>query len=157
MMPERRDRADRHLPGMDTWDPRPGVVELPSGRRVRGRALRARSAAGAQTPHFGVYLLARPPSDLTWDHRWVRCGDFRTPSDTEATLSVLQEGIARADVERVEVGCAGGIGRTGLALSVLAVLDGVDPSEAVAWVRGNYHRRAVETPRQRRWVARLTV
>jgi hypothetical protein len=142
---------------MDTWDPLPGVVELPSGRRVRGRPLRGRTAARAPAPHFGAYLLARPPSGLAWEHRWVKCGDFRTPSDTEATLAILQEVLARADVERVEVGCAGGIGRTGLALSVLAILDGVSPDDAVDWVRRHYHPRAVETPWQRRWVARLTV
>jgi protein-tyrosine phosphatase len=61
---------------------------------------------------------------------------------------------ARAPTERVELGCAGGVGRTGTALAVLAVLSGVPAVEAVGWVRRHYHRRAVETPWQRRWVVR---
>jgi protein-tyrosine phosphatase len=52
----------------------------------------------------------------------------------------------------VEIACGGGKGRTGTALACLAVLDGVPPSEAVAYVRAGYHRWAVETPWQRRYV-----
>jgi hypothetical protein len=36
------------------------------------------------------------------------------------------------------------------------VIDGVPPEEAVAFVREHYRRRAVETPAQRRFVARFT-
>jgi hypothetical protein len=32
------------------------------------------------------------------------------------------------------------------------VLDGLSPAEAFAWVRENYHPRAIETPWQRRWL-----
>jgi protein-tyrosine phosphatase len=55
----------------------------------------------------------------------------------------------RAAYERVEVACSGGLGRTGTALACLAVLDGVPAGDAVAFVRGQYHPRAVETPWQR--------
>ncbi len=48
-----------------------------------------------------------------------------------------------------------GHGRTGTALACLAVLDGVAPGEAVAYVREGYHRQAVETPWQYRYVTRL--
>ncbi|MFD0818813.1 protein phosphatase, partial [Micromonospora zhanjiangensis] len=54
--------------------------------------------------------------------------------------------------DRVEVACGGGVGRTGTALAALAVLDGLDPDAAVAWVRAGYRRRAVETVWQRRWL-----
>ena len=37
----------------------------------------------------------------------------------------------------------------------LAVIDGVPPSEAVEYIRKHYDRRAVETPWQRRFVARF--
>jgi protein-tyrosine phosphatase len=57
--------------------------------------------------------------------------------------------------EVVEVACYGGIGRTGTALSCLAVLAGVSPSEAVAWVRKHYHRLAVETAEQEQLIARF--
>ncbi len=51
--------------------------------------------------------------------------------------------------------CGGGRGRTGTALACLAVLDGVPPAEAVAYARELYDPRAVETPWQRRYVARF--
>jgi len=53
----------------------------------------------------------------------------------------------------VEVACAGGRGRTGTALACLAVLDGVPGPQAVAFVREHYDGHAVETVRQRRFVA----
>jgi len=55
----------------------------------------------------------------------------------------------------VEIACAGGHGRTGTALACLAVLDGVPSREAVRYVRAHYAARAVETPGQRRFVARF--
>ena len=55
----------------------------------------------------------------------------------------------------VEIACAGGHGRTGTALACLAVLDGVPSRAAVCYVRAHYAARAVETPGQRRFVARF--
>ena len=55
--------------------------------------------------------------------------------------------------EHVEIGCLGGHGRTGTALACLAVLTGVPPGEAVAWVRAAYREKAVETDEQRAFVA----
>ena len=46
-------------------------------------------------------------------------------------------------------------GPTGTALACLAILDGVAPGEAVAYVRKHYDQRAVETPWQRRYVKRF--
>lgn len=63
--------------------------------------------------------------------------------------------MGRVEAERVEVACGGGYGRTGTALACLAVLDGVPRSEAVAYVRGHYAPRAVETPWQRCFVSRF--
>jgi protein-tyrosine phosphatase len=69
------------------------------------------------------------------------------------TLDAPREAHHRArDGERVEAACHGGIGRTGTALAALAILDGLTPREALTWVRGSYHPRAVETPWQRRWL-----
>jgi hypothetical protein len=133
------------------WDPaEPGVLLLPSGRAVRGRGLR--HGPPATPPDSGVYLLGRPPPDLPWPATWVRWPDFRLPADRGDALRVLREVHARCGDERVEVACLGGHGRTGTALAVLAVLDGVPPAQAVAFVRAGYHPRAVETPWQRRWV-----
>jgi protein-tyrosine phosphatase len=136
-----------------TWDPAaPGVLRLPSGRLIRGRALRRPQPAGAY-PEFGVYLTGRPPAEVGWEARWVRWPDFRLPADHGAAVCALTEAWRRAGTERVEVACDGGRGRTGTALACLAVLDGVPGAAAVAYVRAHYHRGAVETPGQRRYVA----
>jgi hypothetical protein len=138
-----------------TWpDDTPGVVALPSGRRVRGRAL-SRPLPDGPTPDFAVYLLGGPPEPVPWHSAWVRWPDFRLPGDRAAARAALAEAWRRAETERVEVACAGGRGRTGTALACLAVLDGVPPEQAVAWVREHYDRRAVETPWQARFVRRF--
>ena len=137
-----------------TWPAGPGVVELPDGRRLRGRGLRHPLPAGP-TPEFGVYLLGRDPGPFDWEHRWVRWPDFRTPASTPDAMTALREAYERSATERVEIACGGGVGRTGTALAAMAVLAGVPPTEAVQWVRRQYHPHAVETPWQRRWVRQL--
>ena len=138
-----------------TWEPdQGGVLELPSGRLIRGRALLKPLPAGPR-PEFGLYLLGRRPAPVPWDSRWVRWRDLRAPADDDDTLGALMEAWRRAETERVEVACWGGRGRTGTALACLAVLDGVSPAEAVAFVRARYRRGAVETPWQRKYVARF--
>ncbi|GHE13636.1 protein-tyrosine phosphatase family protein [Klenkia taihuensis] len=129
----------------------PGVVELPSGRRVRGRGLRQDLPA----PDHGLVLLGRD-RPVPWPHRWVAWPDFRLPRSPDDLRAALGELLDRAGSERVELACAGGTGRTGTALACLAVLDGVPPGHAVAWVRAHYRPRAVETPAQRRFVTRWT-
>ncbi len=141
---------------MNPWPDGPGVVELPDGRRIRGRGLRNPPPDGPD-PDFGVYLLARDPGPFAWEHRWVRWPDFRTPASTDDAVAALRAAYERCVEERVEIACGGGIGRTGTALAGIAVLAGVPPSGAVDWARRRYDRRAVETPWQRRWVARLVV
>jgi protein-tyrosine phosphatase len=141
---------------MIPWSDGPGVVELPDGRKVRGRGLR-NPPVGGPAPEFGVYLQARDPGEFEWDHRWVQWPDFRIPASTADALDALREAHDRAATERVEIACSGGLGRTGTALAVLSVMAGVAPSDAVEWVRLHYHRRAVETPGQRRWVRMIDV
>lgn len=142
---------------MKTWDVVDGVVELPDGRRVRGAGLRrARRGPGVPAPDFAVYLLGRDPRVNAWPYAWVRWRDFQSPASTDLALRTLREAHERAASERVEICCGGGIGRTGAALAVLAVLSGVTPDDAVAWVRDNYRPRAVETRGQKRWVAQVT-
>ncbi|WP_457962531.1 protein phosphatase [Arthrobacter sp. D1-29] len=139
----------------ETWDPgSPGVVVLPSGRAVRGRALRQARPEGQQ-PQHGLYLSAREPLTVPWTSRWLRWPDFRLPSDKAEARMLLEEAWACAVDMRVEVACWGGRGRTGTALACIAVLDGVPPAEAVAYVRERYDHRAAETPWQRKYVARF--
>jgi hypothetical protein len=141
----------------ELWDPAaPGVLRLPSGRLVRGRGLSRPLPDGPDDPRpaFGLYLLGQPPPEVPWESRWLRWPDFRLPAVKADVLPALTEAWQRAAVERVEVACAGGHGRTGTALACLAILDGVPAAEAVAFVRQHYDPHAVETRRQRRYVAR---
>lgn len=138
----------------EDWDPSaPGVLRLPSGRLLRGRALR-RPIPPGPTPKFGLHLLGARPGPAPWPVRWVRWPDFRLPRDRLDAAEALSEAWSRADNERVEVACEGGRGRTGTALACIAVIDGVPADQALAFVRERYDARAVETPWQRRYVAR---
>jgi hypothetical protein len=137
-----------------TWNPSaPGILRLPSGRLVRGRGL-SRPLPDGPVPAFGVYLLGRRPPAVPWESRWPRWPDFLLPADEADVLPMLTEAWQRAVAERVEIACAGGRGRTGTALACMAILDGVPSTEAVAFVREHYDPHAVETPGQRRYVAR---
>lgn len=139
----------------ELWEPgAAGVLRLPSGRLVRGRALRRPLPAGP-VPGFALYLLGRQPPAVEWQSRWLRWPDFRLPSDRGDAADALREAWARAATERVEIACGGGRGRTGTALACLAVLDGVPCDEAVGHVRERYDPHAVETPWQRRFVRRF--
>ena len=148
-----RERIPAMLGSVESgWPPgTDGVFILPSGRRVRGRGLRAPLPPGP-LPDLGVYLLGRPPPPVPWQSRWVRWPDFRTPAEPADLVAALLEAWHRAADERVELACGGGTGRTGTALACLAVLDGVPAADAVAFVRAHYRSRAVETPGQRRFV-----
>jgi protein-tyrosine phosphatase len=130
------------------------VVVLLDGRLVRGRGIHAPPESDVQPPEFGVYLLGRPIDPGPWEHRFVRWPDFGLPLSTSHAVRALCEAFDRAANQRVEVCCAGGTGRTGSALAVLAALAGVQPDQSVAWVRQHYRPRAVETPWQERWVVR---
>lgn len=137
------------------WDPTSsGVLQLPSGRLVRGRALRRPLPTGLQ-PTFALYLLGHQPPTVAWEYRWIRWRDFWLPSNEATTANALHEAWVRAESERVEIACGGGKGRTGTALACLAVLDGVANHLAVDYVRQHYSTQAVETPWQSRFVSRF--
>ena len=130
-----------------SWDDAAtGVVALPSGWRVRGRAWA--DVLPGPRPDLGIYLLPRPPAATPWDSRWVRWRDFSLPADPALLRETLAEALTRAAAERVEIACRGGTGRTGTALACLAALDGLPPDEAVDYVRARYRPRAVETKAQ---------
>lgn len=133
----------------EPWDQHEqGVLVLPSGRLIRGRG----QHQAVKTPAtYSVFLLGKPPTPLDWSYTWLKWRDFWLPNREEAR-KVLTEAWNRLESERVEVVCRGGKGRTGTALACIAVLDGVDPKEAVDFVRANYNKHAVETPWQRRFV-----
>jgi hypothetical protein len=128
------------------------TVVLPSGARVRGRAL------SGPAPGPADFLLALAPGPLPpWPHRRIAWPDFWLPLDRRDALDGLAEVLHRASSgETVEVACRGGRGRTGTALAALAILDGMPPRDAVGWVRRHYHPKAVEMPWQARWVRTLS-
>jgi len=102
-----------------------------------------------------LYLQGKPPPAVAWPSRWLRWPDWRLPADPAEARQALADLWQRAATERVEVACSGGRGRTGTALACLAILDGVPAADAVGYVREHYNPRAVETPWQRRFVARF--
>lgn len=136
-----------------TWGEEDGVVTLPDGRRVRATALR-RPRGTVPAPDLAVHLLGRPSRFDAWPVVWIPWRDFGLPRSTAEAGAALRSAHERSATGRVEVGCGGGVGRTGCALAALAVLSGLDPADAVGWVRRAHHPRAVETPWQRRWVER---
>jgi hypothetical protein len=135
----------------ETWEIGPGVLVLADGRRIRGRGLRHPFPEGP-APEFGLYLLGKAPPPVAWESRWLRWPDFRLPTDPDDARAALVEVFERSAVERVEVACGGGRGRTGTALACVCVLAGTPASDAVAYVREHYDPHAVETPWQRRFV-----
>lgn len=139
---------------MGTWEAVSGL-EFPDGRSIRGTGVR-RPRGDVPAPDFAVYLLGRDPGIDGWPYRWVEWPDFSLPDSMDDAISALGEAHTRAKRERVEIACGGGKGRTGTAMSLLAVMSGVEPDHAVAWVRQNYHPRAVESRRQRQWVRKAT-
>ncbi len=136
---------------MGAWDSEAGVVSLPDGRAVRGTGVRRRRR-GASAPEFAIYLLGKDPRIQAWPYRWVKWPEFRTPANTLNAVAALREAHERALTERVEIACGGGVGRTGTAIALLAVMSGVAADDALAWVRAHYHPRAVETRGQKRWL-----
>ena len=126
-------------------------MRLPSGRSIRGRSLAAHPAG--EPPQFGLYLGRPRGTGIDWEHRWLQWPDFGLPRSQPEAASAFLETWQRAAFERVEVACGGGRGRTGVALACIAILDGVNPRNAVAFVRERYDARAVETPWQKRFVA----
>ncbi|MFD7901345.1 protein phosphatase [Kitasatospora sp. NPDC059722] len=137
-----------------TWDPTaPGILRLPSGRLLRGRGL-SRPLPSGPAPDFALYLLGHRPAPVPWEARWVRWPDFRLPADRADARAAFGEAWRRCAAQRVEIACLGGRGRTGTALARIAVLDGVPPAEAVAYVRAHYSPHAVETPWQKGYVRR---
>jgi hypothetical protein len=131
---------------------------LPEVRFIDGTTVRASSLADRGSAHcdFGLYLDAR--WDPSWSAELVEWQDFGLPRDPDRAARQIASAFARARAgERVEVGCVGGLGRTGTVLACMAVLAGTPPAEAVTWVRSNYDARAVETDEQAAWVAWFAV
>lgn len=100
---------------------------------------------------FGLYLDARWVP--TWPAAVLDWPDFGLPTNERDTVAHIRDAFQRArSGQHVEVGCLGGLGRTGTVLACMAILAGERAEEAVKWVRTNYDARAVETNEQEAWV-----
>ncbi|CAN5473594.1 protein-tyrosine phosphatase family protein [soil metagenome] len=126
-------------------------VRLPDGTDVIASAIADRQPDNRKLD-FGLYL------DPAWEPEWpaalIEWPDFGLPSFPDDAHRKIVGAFRRARAgERVEVGCLGGLGRTGTVLACFAVLCGLDPAPAVEWVRTGYDRRAIETAGQEQWVA----
>lgn len=125
-------------------------VRFPEGTQVRATSLSERQEHDTWR-QFGLYL------DEGWHPSWpshlIPWKDFGIPQSPVQAVNQIVAAFKRAkDGDHIEVGCRGGLGRTGTVLACMAVLAGVAPKGAVPWVRQNYDRRAVETPEQEQWV-----
>jgi hypothetical protein len=126
-------------------------VVFPDGTTVRASPLRERREDDPERD-FGLYCDERWAP--TWPADVIDWPDFGLPRDRDAAAAQIRSAFARArEGKRVEVGCAGALGRTGTVLACMAVLAGVPTADAVQWVRANYDTRAVETEEQEQWVA----
>ena len=85
------------------------------------------AARGAEACDFGLYLDARWAP--TWPAALIEWEDFGLPRDPVAAAAAIRNAFARASAgEIVEVGCVGGLGRTGTVLACMAMLAGVPPA-----------------------------
>lgn len=142
---------DQTMTGRGVGPQTAGNVVLPSGAVVRGRRLSEIPGTAAD------FLIALADGPLPpWPSRRIRWPDFWIPASRADALDALGEALQRArEGQLVELACHGGRGRTGTAIAALAVLDGLPSTEAVSWVRRNYHHDAIEMPWQAWWVRRI--
>jgi hypothetical protein len=128
-------------------------VVFPDGTAVEARGLRDRRE-DAPERDFGLYM--DPAWAPTWPAELIEWEDFGLPADPDHAAGQIRAAFERARAsELVEVGCAGGLGRTGTVLGCMAILGGVASADAVGWVRANYDERAIETEEQEAFVERF--
>ena len=125
-------------------------VIFPDGTRVLASSLldRDEHLSGRD---FGLYMDQR--WNPTWPAELIDWPDLELPRDRVRAAAQIRAAFSRAQAgEGVEIGCVGGLGRTGTVLACMAVLAGVESNDAVTWVREHYRPSAVETPEQESWV-----
>ena len=126
-------------------------VTFPDGTHVRASALVERDEQGSGRD-FGLYM--DPRWNPTWPGEIIDWPDFGLPADDARAAAQIRDAFSRAaSGQVVEIGCAGGLGRTGTVLACMAVLAGVVATDAVSWVRQNYRVSAIETADQERWIS----
>lgn len=126
------------------------TVCFPDNTCITASPLAARQEDNSERD-FGLYM------DVSWDPTWdaelIDWPDFGLPANEAIAVEQIVSAFNRAKSgERLEIGCIGGLGRTGTVLACMAILAGVPADGAVEWVRSTYDLRAVETAEQEAWV-----
>jgi protein-tyrosine phosphatase len=103
------------------------------------------------TDHFGVKMAEEIKSPCDVD---IPTRDFDVPDPKTLDKGVRDSLFVIARNKPVYVGCAGGIGRTGLYMAALAKVLGIP--EPVKYVRANFKGHAVETKQQMAYVEAYT-
>lgn len=130
------------MPGTD--------LVLPGGGRVRASASYHRDEDIPERA-WGLYMDSYWAP--TWPSRMVPWENLGLPYDFDEAVDAIYEAHKIiSDGGLVEVGCQGGIGRTGVVIACFVIIDGIEPGAAVQWVRDRYLVKAVETPIQEWWV-----
>lgn len=125
-------------------------VRFPNGVEVLAVPLSERRVERGDRD-LGLYM--DPAWAPTWKAEMIDWKDFGLPTDPDRAVSQIVETYRlAAEGKGVEIGCIGGLGRTGTVLACMAVLAGVAADKAVAWVRTHYDARAVETAEQEGWI-----
>jgi protein-tyrosine phosphatase len=134
------DRPHRHRVDMD-W---PDVGFYLDGSWATGTVV--------SSPGFRPPFISRKRTQIVI-YPWPDLGIPRDPRRFKRALRWMLEQASGG--RRVEVGCAGGHGRTGTTLAGLLVLQGMSPREAVRRVRRSYCDEAIESPEQTAMIRRL--
>jgi len=75
--------------------------------------------------------------------------DMSAPRDVKNFKKMINWMVKQLeDGKRIQVGCIGGHGRTGLVLAALVQVTGIAPKNAIQWVRKNHCKKAVESESQ---------
>jgi protein-tyrosine phosphatase len=134
--------------------------DRPSRRRVDmdwpdvGFYLDGSWASGAlvSSPGFRPPFTVRGKAQIVL-YPWPDLGVPQDPRRFKRAIRwVLEQATAG---RRVEVGCAGGHGRTGTTIAVLLVLQGMSPREAIRRVRRSYCDEAIESREQAAMIRRF--
>lgn len=104
------------------------------------------------SPGFRPPFAQRPKGQIVV-YPWP---DLGTPRDPRRFLRALRWLLGQAsEGRRVEIGCAGGHGRTGTTLAGLLVLQGLPPRSAIRRVKRAYCEEAIESRAQEAFVRDL--
>lgn len=104
------------------------------------------------SPGFRPRFARYKPSKLMI-YPWPDLGVPREPARFRRALHWLLRQATEG--QRIEIGCAGGHGRTGTTLAGLLILQGMTPTRALQKIRREYCSEAIETRDQSRMLQRL--